>query len=200
MSSSPSGPVIGRPTATSDRSAIDGSETVTVVDGPGGNGDAGRSDGLILRLWTAGRGLIRQLAKFGVVGVIALVVDVGLFNLVSYVGADPLLDGQPLLAKIVSTAAATLVAWLGNRYWTFRHTRRSDMRREAVLYFVMCTIGLFIALSCLWISHYALGFTSPLADNIAANVVGLALGTTFRFWAYKRFVFTGVAAPAPAAG
>ncbi|MGZ4722528.1 MAG: GtrA family protein, partial [Oryzihumus sp.] len=31
---------------------------------------------------------------------------------------------------------------------------------------------------------------SPLADNISANGVGLVLGTLFRFWAYRRFVFS----------
>ena len=46
-----------------------------------------------------------------------------------------------------------------------------------------------IALTCLFISHYALGFTSRLADNIAANGIGLALGTMFRFWSYRRWVF-----------
>jgi putative flippase GtrA len=28
-----------------------------------------------------------------------------------------------------------------------------------------------------------------LDDNISANVVGVALGTLFRFWSYRRFVF-----------
>ena len=64
----------------------------------------------------------------------------------------------------------------------------------------MCTIGLGLALLCLSVSHYVLDLTSPLADNIAANVVGLAVGTAFRFWAYRRFVFTHrPAAGAPAA-
>jgi len=40
------------------------------------------------------------------------------------------------------------------------------------------------------VSHYLLGLQSPLADNISANVVGLAAGTTFRFWAYRRYVFS----------
>ena len=31
--------------------------------------------------------------------------------------------------------------------------------------------------------------TSRLSDNIAANVIGLALGTALRHWSYKRFVF-----------
>lgn len=142
------------------------------------------------RLRAAVSALIAPLAKFGVVGAVAYVIDVGLFNLLSYVGSPPLLEGQPLAAKVASAGVATVVAWLGNRYWTFRHQRRPDRAREFVLYLVMCMIGLLISLSFLWVSHYVLGFTSPLADNISANVIGLAAGTAFRFWAYRRFVFT----------
>ena len=36
-----------------------------------------------------------------------------------------------------------------------------------------------------------LGLTSPLADNIAAYVVGFGLGTAFRFVFYHYIVFTG---------
>ncbi|WP_246159946.1 hypothetical protein [Microbacterium rhizomatis] len=39
-------------------------------------------------------------------------------------------------------------------------------------------------------SHYLLGFTSQLADNISGNVVGLVLGTAFRFAAYRWLVFS----------
>jgi hypothetical protein len=46
-----------------------------------------------------------------------------------------------------------------------------------------------IALLCLWVSHYVLGYESALADNISANVIGLVLGTTFRFWSYHNWVF-----------
>jgi putative flippase GtrA len=84
---------------------------------------------------------------------------------------------------------ATTVAYLGNRYWTFRKRGRSGVRREYLLFFFLNAVGLAIALTCLFISHYALGFTGRLADNIAANVVGLALGTMFRFWSYRRWVF-----------
>ena len=34
-----------------------------------------------------------------------------------------------------------------------------------------------------------LGYTSILADNISGNVIGLALGTAFRFTFYKTWVF-----------
>ena len=55
----------------------------------------------------------------------------------------------------------------------------------------MATIGTLIAMACLWFSHYVLDLTSPLADNIAANGIGLVLAMTFRFWAYRRLVFKG---------
>jgi len=141
------------------------------------------------RFHVAGSALIQKLAKFGVVGGVAYILDVGVFNLLCYWGPEPVLEGRPFLAKVVSTIIATIAAWLGNRYWTFRKTRRQDAHRELLLYIVMCTIGLGISLACLWISHKVLGLTSPLADNIAANVVGLAAATTFRFWSYQRFVF-----------
>src|SRR6476659_2710411 len=153
---------------------------------------------LIMIAWLRGAGLAlaRQFAKFGVVGAVAYVIDVGVFNVLRYAGEDPVLADQPLTAKIMSSAVATVVSWLGNRYWTFRHTRRPQARREFLIFVLMCSIGLGISLSILWFSHYVIGLTSPLADNIAANVVGLAAGTLFRFWAYRRFVFTHTAEPA----
>ena len=139
--------------------------------------------------------LLRELVKFGVVGAVAFVVDLGLFNLLRFGlapiglgGSGPLQD-KPLSAKVVSVIAATIVAWLGNRLWTFRHRRRASAPRELVLFFAFNAIGLAIALACLGLSHYVLDLRSPLADNISANGIGLVLGTLFRFWAYRRFVF-----------
>ncbi|MDQ1614596.1 MAG: hypothetical protein QOJ60_535 [Actinomycetota bacterium] len=127
--------------------------------------------------------LVRELMKFGVVGLVAFVTDVALFNLFLH------LTDKPLTSKALSTVVATTVAYAGNRHWTFRHRSRSGVRREYTLFFLLNGVGLAIALGCLAVSHYVLDFTSRLADNIAANVVGLALGTTFRFWSYRRFVF-----------
>lgn len=149
------------------------------------------------RFYAACTTLLRQIAKFGIVGFAAYIIDIGLFNLLCHWGSDPLLQGQPFLAKVISTVFATIAAWLGNRYWTFRATRRDNARREFVLYVIMCTIGLGISLGCLWISHQILGLTSPLADNISANVVGLGAATAFRFWAYHRFVFTSSRSDGP---
>jgi putative flippase GtrA len=62
---------------------------------------------------------------------------------------------------------------------------------ELLLFVAANIVGMAIAVGCLWASHYGLGLTGPLADNISANGVGLALGTVFRFWAYRTWVFRG---------
>jgi putative flippase GtrA len=136
----------------------------------------------------------REMLKFGAVGAVAFVVDVGLFNLLTsdlWFGAGtPPLDGHEKIAKIVSASTATVVAWLGNRYWSFRHRRQSSRGREFLTFVLMNGVAMVIAVACLAFSHDVLGFDSQLADNISGNVVGIGLGTLFRFWAYRTFVFT----------
>ena len=148
--------------------------------------------GLVARGYAKVAGLIHEMAKFGIVGLSALVVDIGLFNVLLYFGP---LEGKPLTAKVVSVAAATTVAYFGSRFWTFKHRGRTSFTREYVLFFALNGVAMLIAVGCLWFSHYALGFDSPLADNISANVIGLALGTMFRFWSYRKFVFPAVDDP-----
>lgn len=143
--------------------------------------------------------LVRELLKFGIVGGVAFVVDVGLFNVMLH------LTEKPLTSKAVSVVVATTVSYAGNRNWTFRRRARSTVRREYALFFFLNGVGLAIALFCLAVSHYLFDFTSRLSDNIAANVIGLGLGTAFRFWSYRRWVFPellpeAAVAAEPAAG
>ena len=136
--------------------------------------------------------LVHELGKFGTVGAISFVVDIVIFNFA--VGA---LDMERLTAKTVATVVAASIAFVGNRFWTWRHRERIGLAREYGLYFFFNAVGLGIGLGCLAVSHYGLGaiwpgvFKSLLADNISANLVGTALGTFFRFWSYRRFVFVG---------
>ncbi|WP_291044197.1 GtrA family protein [Herbiconiux sp.] len=132
--------------------------------------------------------LARQVVSFGAVGGLAFVVDISVYNVLR-AGA---LEGSPIWSKVVSVAVATVVAWLGNRYLTFWGERAQGAVawREGLLFAAMNVVGLLIAAACLVVSHYVLGFTSQLADNISGNVVGLVLGTAFRFFAYRRFVFS----------
>lgn len=150
------------------------------------------------------RGVGRQMAKFGMVGVMALVIDIGAFNALRYVDIRGLaiddegwLSDKPITAKVISAILATMFAYAANRWWTFRDRGGSGLVREVALFFLLNGIASLIAVACLGISHYALGLDNPTADNASANVIGLALGTMFRWWSYRRWVFPE-ASPAPA--
>jgi len=138
--------------------------------------------------------LVKEFGKFGIVGGVAFLVDLVIFNMLIS-GADM----APLLAKTISTVIAATLAFVGNRFWTWRHRERSGLHREYLLYFLFNAVGLGIGLACLGISHYGLGsiwpsvFQTTLADNLSAQIVGTAVGTLFRFWSYRRFVFIDAA-------
>lgn len=128
--------------------------------------------------------LIHELAKFGVVGAIAFVIDVGTFNLLRSVG-----EVGPLTSKGIAAILGMTFAYFANRHWTWSDRERTSFRREYLLFFFVNAVALIIAESTLFISHYVLGLKTVLADNVSANGVGLLLGTAFRFYAYRRWVF-----------
>ena len=130
-----------------------------------------------------------ELGKFGVIGFIAFLIDLVIFNFLRFAGGEGVLFDRPLTAKVLSVLVATTFAFAGNRHWTFKERSRSTIRRQYTMFFVFNVIGMAISLACLGISHYVLGFESALADNISANFVGLILGTVFRFWGYHNWVF-----------
>jgi putative flippase GtrA len=127
--------------------------------------------------------LIPELAKFGVVGLIGSIIDLG--------GADYLhvhMGIGPMAAKAMSITAATLVTYLGSRFWTFRHRVNQALLREGVLFVALNVIGLGIAEIAIAVTTYGLDMKSELAYN-AASVVGTGFGTIFRYFAYKKWVF-----------
>jgi len=136
--------------------------------------------------------LIREIAKFGLVGVFNAALDIGLFNVLHFrVGLGP------LTSKTLSTAVAATSSYFMNRHWSFAHRARTSFRREYVLFFLLNVVGLAIALAVLGFTRYVLGLTGVLALNIAANVFGIGFGTLWRFYAYKRWVFLPMAEDDP---
>ena len=129
-----------------------------------------------------------ELGKFFGVGLMAYLVAVGGFNLLVHIEPAPL-ESKPLTASILSGALSILVAYIGNRYWTWRDRKWSGAKREITLFFIINIISLGISVICLAISRYILGFNSILADNVSANIIGVGIGTILRFWAYRTHVF-----------
>ncbi|MBN2176644.1 MAG: GtrA family protein [Demequinaceae bacterium] len=129
-----------------------------------------------------------ELVKFGVVGGLAFVVDLGLFNLLHYGAHAPLAD-RIVTAKIVSAAIATVVAWVGNRMWTFRERRTGRPLDELVVFAFINVVALLIPVGTVAFTAYVLGLREAVPANIAA-IIGIGIGTVTRYIGYHRYVFT----------
>ena len=134
-------------------------------------------------LYTRFKQLIHEFAKFGIIGLIGLTItNVGYALLHSHgVG--------PVTATTVATIVATIVAYFGNRYWSFKHRERTNIPREGLIFFVLNGIGLLIQDAVVAFNSYVLHLEHhKLAEFIALNT-GIAIATVFRFWSYRRFVW-----------
>jgi putative flippase GtrA len=157
------------------------------------------------------RHLIHEGAAFLVVGSLAFLIVLVGSGLLRY---DAGLGKYT--AVTVATAVATAFSFAGNRLWTFRHREGAGTAREAAVFFALNGVGLLIQYACIWIVTSPLGRTGKLWYELAL-VAGVGLGTLFRFWSYRRWVWVlpadaapgqgragrhrkGTPAPAPAAG
>src|SRR5580698_5723234 len=86
--------------------------------------------------------LVPELAKFGVVGAIGAVIDLGG---AAYLHSDAGIG--PISAKAISITVATVITYLGSRFWTFRHRVNQDQNvgRETAMFFLLNVVGLAIA-------------------------------------------------------
>ncbi|MDO4919384.1 GtrA family protein, partial [Kocuria sp.] len=130
---------------------------------------------------------VKELAKFGVVGAAAFAINASLVLLLMHTRyfAD-----SHIKAKVVATIVAIIFSWLANRLWTFRDKRQDDKKKELVQFLVANGIGMAIELGCLGVSYYVLGLTSATASFISGTVIGTILGTVFRYFAYRFWVFS----------
>jgi putative flippase GtrA len=129
------------------------------------------------------RHVIHEGAKFLIVGA----VGIGVTNLVFIPLRGPLGLG-PLTSVTIATIVATVVTFLGNRYWSFRHRAGAGTAKEGVTFFLLNGVGLLIQYAVLGFSNYALGLTTRLENVFAVNL-GIGIGTLFRFWSYRRWVW-----------
>jgi len=130
------------------------------------------------------RVLIHEIGKFGIVGIVATIITFALQNaLYGHAG--------PTTSVVVANAIATCFAFLGNRYWAFRHRKTANMGRETVLFIFFNVVGTLIQTAFVDFNHYLLHNHDRLSLNIA-TVVGIFFATLFRLFCYRKFVFNSI--------
>ena len=94
-------------------------------------------------------------------------------------------------ATVIATVITTTLAYFANRYWTYRHHARSALRREYVLFFGFNLAGMVIQSGAVGIGKYGFGLSEEKDAVLfmGGTLLGIAVATVFRFWAYRTFVF-----------
>ncbi|MDX6758557.1 GtrA family protein [Streptomyces sp. F8] len=139
------------------------------------------------------RGLVREVAKFGAVGGLGVLVNLGVFNLIRHTT-----DLQVVRASVIATVVAIATNYLGFRYFAYRDRAKSGRTREMALFAGFSAIGLVIENGVLYTATYGFGWDGPLASNVF-KFIGIGTATVFRFWSYRTWVFKAlppIASPA----
>ena len=140
------------------------------------------------------RRVFGEAVKFSAVNVVATTVAVLLFNalvhgLPTLYGPGPLHD-YPVMTYFVANTVGMLISFYGSRQYAFKHRRPTGLGGGLVNYAIVNFASFVIPMACLWVTRNVFGWSSVLADNVAANIVGAVLAMLVRFWAFRRFVFT----------
>ncbi|MFM1728026.1 GtrA family protein [Prescottella soli] len=133
-----------------------------------------------------------ELIKFAIVGGTTMVVDLAIFYSLSLT----ILEQKPVVAKILSGVVATILSYVLNREWSFKHRGGRERHHEALLFFTISGIGVGIAAAPLFIANNIFDVRSSVSltalvfvDFVLNYIIGNLLQMVFRFWAFRRWVF-----------
>lgn len=150
-----------------------------------------RRFGLIQDTYARFRVLVHEVAKFGIVGGIGFVVQLGITNAMHYkfhIGA--------MTSVVIGYVIATVVTFVGNKYWAFKHRKGSKSVGHEGLYFLALNgVGIVIQLGVVDLVRDGFGLKDALAYNVSI-IFGIGLGTIFRLFTYRKWVFKAHPAPA----
>ena len=98
------------------------------------------------------RALADQIAKFGVVGAIAFVIDYALLALLTEV-----FGMNYLVSATISFTISVIFNYIASMRYVFTHKEGVSRRREFTIFVVLSVIGLLINNSCMWIGVELMG-------------------------------------------
>jgi putative flippase GtrA len=148
---------------------------------------------LLSRIW---KGLY-QFAQFAAVGTLNSFIDIGVFNLETFLYGSTLSVATFATFKAISFLCATTNSFFWNKYWTFSASAASPVdgaqkqTRETISFYVVAFIGWavnVVVATCVKIVEPA-GIGVKLWVDIVAPVCGIAASFLWDFLGYKYFVF-----------
>ncbi|MFD7614321.1 GtrA family protein [Streptomyces sp. NPDC059828] len=132
--------------------------------------------------------LAREVAKFGAVGAMGLLVNMAVFNLLRHTTEIPVVR-----ASLLATFIAILFNYVGFRYFTYRDREKSGRTKELTLFLLFSAAGAVIENGILYTATYGFGWDGQLQSNFF-KFFGIGVATLFRFWSYRTWVFRALPA------
>ncbi len=114
------------------------------------------------------RALVGQFLKFGVVGVLAFVIDYGVLMLLSQV-----VGWDPVISSVFSFVISLVFNYVASMRFVFERREDLSRRREFTIFVVLSVIGLLINSACMWAGTAAFGdgALSVTVTKVAATAV-----------------------------
>lgn len=110
--------------------------------------------------------LLAQIAKFGVVGVVATVIDFGVMNLLHYG-----FHLEILLANTAGFVVSLMFNYAASMKFVFEHRDGMSRRREFTMFVVLSIIGLLLNDGIVLSLNKGLGLEANMAKIAATAIV-----------------------------
>lgn len=120
---------------------------------------------------------IRQLLRYGIVGVVSNLSGYLAFLAITFAGVDP------KAAMTFLYAIGATVGFFGNRKFAFAHD--GDSIRAAAKYAVAHVIGYLLNLTILYVFVDKLGYRHEIVQGLAIFVIAGYLFLTFKFVVFR---------------
>jgi putative flippase GtrA len=150
--------------------------------------------------------IVYQIAKFGVIGVSNVLVDLGVLSLVTIIfstqfniGADEAMIGAVTfysLYKSISFIVANINSYFWNKHWTFDQGTKKQTKSEFMQFFAVSIIGFLInVLTASIVFKIIVGSRIGLSDTQLGQIgligaaAGSIVGLAWNFLGYKLWVF-----------
>ncbi|WP_409492688.1 GtrA family protein [Amycolatopsis sp. cmx-11-12] len=135
----------------------------------------------------------REMLRFAVVGSASFVITMT----VTYGLKFTVLTEKPVTALVTGVLVATVFSYVANREWSFRTRGGRERAHEAALFFLLSAIALGLNALPQVVSRYVFKLEQPhvglltqeIADFVSGVIIGTLLGTAFRWWSFKKWVF-----------
>ena len=136
----------------------------------------------------------KQLVKFGLIGVLAVLTDLGCYWILLNVlpeNALPGMLGNEALAKTLSFLCGLMVTYHLNKRWTWRRRDRNDRRfvKFMLTYGISLLLNVGINTAMLFLLHEREVFAPVPHKYLMAFVVATGLCSGFNFLGQKFWIF-----------